>query len=516
MRGARGEVSAEMTEMLEPTVASLGDEALLDLVREGDSSAWAELFRRHHEAATRMARGIDPSNADDLVSEAFTRVYLATSKGAGVRSAFRAYLFQTIRNLAVNRFRRDGRLMWVDDVSTQPFEVEKTPDVEERMTSEMLADAFRSLPARWQTVLWHTAVEGEDHRAVGELLGLKPNAVAALSFRAREGLRRAYIDAHVAASDVAECKEARRLVPGQVLGKLSVREEDRLDAHLAGCSPCTAVVHEIRSVNGRPGTALLPALVGPVLALGYVAKGGGSATTVTNPVPLFVPNGGHHTALALGGFALGLVIVGAGAVVAFRDEPSERSVAAGPTLPTSVLATASASGSATPSPSARDTGTEPAAQPTPRVPVPTSDTASAEPGTHAVPPSRTTPRGGGSPSPPPVITTRHDLSITGGSVTPYPDHQHLQLVLGPESAAAGVVIRLTAPGLESFVAHRRGEFRSASCVLTGADEVSCTLGEGTQDVAVDVVVTGDLAVVAQVEAPHNDDPVPGNNEWRGP
>lgn len=504
-----------MTEMLEPTVATLGDEALLELVRAGDTAAWAELFRRHHDAATRMARGIDSSNADDLVSEAFTRVYLATSKGAGVRGAFRAYLFQTIRNLAVNRFQRDRRLMWVDDVSTQAFATEKTTNLDERITSEILADAFRSLPARWQTVLWHTAVEGDDHRAVGELLGLKPNAVAALSFRAREGLRRAYIDAHVSASDVAECKEVRRLVPGQVLGKLSVAEEDRLDSHLIDCTACTAVVQEVRSVNGRPGTALLPALVGPVLAAGYVAEGGGSATTVTDPAPLFVAGGGHHTALALGGLALGLVLAATGALVAFWDEPGERSAAAGPSFPISASATASPTGSAAPSPTVRRTRSAPADPRTSSAPVPSSDLTPAPPVTPTAPPTRTVPRAGVSPSSPPPVT-RHDLSIVAGSVTQYPDHQHLQLVLGPDSTAAGTVVRVRIPGLDTFVAHRRGEFRPVSCVLTGPDQLTCTLGAGAQDVALDVVVAGDLAVVARVEAPHNDDPIPSNDEWRGP
>lgn len=504
-----------MTEMLEPAAASLGDEALLDLVRQGDTTAWAELFRRHHEAATRLARGIDPSNADDLVSEAFTKVYLATSKGAGVRSAFRAYLFQTIRNLAVNGFRRDRRLMWVDDVSTQTPADDDSTDLDERMTSEMLADAFRSLPPRWQTVLWHTAVEGDDHRVVGELLGLKPNAVAALSFRAREGLRRAYIDAHVAASEVTECRDARRLVPGHVLGKLTAREQERLDTHLAGCPGCSGVVKEVESVNGRPGTALLPAIVGPALALGYVAEGGGSATVAADQAPLFV-SGAHHTALVLGGMALGLVLVGAGALVAAQDEPGDRSAHPLPP-PTAVTSTTASAETPTPTPAARDTGTASVGLPTAESPSRSrAEAPPTPPVTAAVPPPRTTPRSDGPSSAPSAATTRHDLSIIGGAVTAYPDHQHLQLVLGPDADVAGVVVRFTVPGLDSFVAHRRGDFRSASCVLTGVDQVSCTLGAGTQDVALDVVVSGELTVIARVDAPHNDDPDPGNDEWRAP
>ena len=45
---------------------------------------------------------------------------------------------------------------------------------------------------RWQTVLWHTEIEGRSSAEVGDLLGLSPNAAAALIGRARDGLRRAY------------------------------------------------------------------------------------------------------------------------------------------------------------------------------------------------------------------------------------------------------------------------------------------------------------------------------------
>ena len=52
--------------------------------------------------------------------------------------------------------------------------------------------ALAALPQRWQRVLWHTEVEGLSAAEIAPLLGLAPNAVAALAYRAREGLRQAY------------------------------------------------------------------------------------------------------------------------------------------------------------------------------------------------------------------------------------------------------------------------------------------------------------------------------------
>jgi hypothetical protein len=64
--------------------------------------------------------------------------------------------------------------------------------------SSVAARAFRRLPERWRTVLWLTEVEQESPAEVAPLLGLSPNAVAALAYRAREGPAPAYLQEHLA------------------------------------------------------------------------------------------------------------------------------------------------------------------------------------------------------------------------------------------------------------------------------------------------------------------------------
>ena len=49
-----------------------------------------------------------------------------------------------------------------------------------------------TLPTRWREILWRTIVVGEPLSVVAATMGLKPNAAAALSFRARRGLSKAY------------------------------------------------------------------------------------------------------------------------------------------------------------------------------------------------------------------------------------------------------------------------------------------------------------------------------------
>ena len=55
-------------------------------------------------------------------------------------------------------------------------------------------------------MLWYTEVEGLDPHDVAPIMGLSANGVAALAYRAREGLRKAWLQEHVThATATGEC-----------------------------------------------------------------------------------------------------------------------------------------------------------------------------------------------------------------------------------------------------------------------------------------------------------------------
>lgn len=71
------------------------------MARSGDKAAFGELWSRHAQSGIVVARGFTSSlDADDLVAEAFTRIYQRVFDGGGPDGAFRPYLYTTIRNLA--------------------------------------------------------------------------------------------------------------------------------------------------------------------------------------------------------------------------------------------------------------------------------------------------------------------------------------------------------------------------------------------------------------------------------
>ncbi|WP_344692352.1 sigma-70 family RNA polymerase sigma factor, partial [Microbacterium esteraromaticum] len=193
------------------TIENTGSEVLADAdlvlrTRSGDAEAFGELWRRHYPSGITVARSVTSSiDPDDLVQESYARIYQAILKGGGPNGSFRAYLFTSIRNTAAawGRARRETPIDELDTVA-DPSSTESAAD--EALDRGLTAQAFRSLPSRWQEVLWYSEIEQMKPSEIAPLLGMSTGAVSQLSFRAREGLREAWIQAHLRnAGEDSEC-----------------------------------------------------------------------------------------------------------------------------------------------------------------------------------------------------------------------------------------------------------------------------------------------------------------------
>jgi RNA polymerase sigma factor (sigma-70 family) len=228
------------------------DTALMAAVRAGDTAAYGTLYERHSGATRRLAYALarDPADADDLVAETFAKVFATLRAGRGPVVAFRAYLHTTLRHVCYHRARRDRRLTFTDDLTRydegEPF---RDPALD-RLERTYAARAFRQLPDRWRDILWLTEVEGASPAEIAPLLGLTPNAAAVLAHRAREGLRRLYLQQHVAVADQPECRWIGERLGGHVRGRLAPRDASRLHAHLAWCAGCRSRLAEVAEVDG--------------------------------------------------------------------------------------------------------------------------------------------------------------------------------------------------------------------------------------------------------------------------
>ncbi len=261
----------------QPLVDTRADAELISAVRGGDLNAYGELFARHADAARRLARQlVSSADADDLVSESFAKVLTVLQRGGGPDIAFRAYLLTAVRRLHVDRIRATSRVQTTDDLEPfdpgTPFEDTAVSGFE----NEAAAKAFASLPERWQLVLWHLEVEGQKPGDIAPMLGMSANSVSALAYRAREGLRQAFLNQHAQDLDNDTCEWTHQHLGAYIRNGISRRDAAKVEEHLDECRKCMAIYLELSEVNSNLAGILGPLLLGAA-ATGYLATAGGLA-----------------------------------------------------------------------------------------------------------------------------------------------------------------------------------------------------------------------------------------------
>ncbi|PKQ26802.1 MAG: hypothetical protein CVT64_03700 [Actinobacteria bacterium HGW-Actinobacteria-4] len=244
------------------------DPELIAGVRAGDTAAFGVLYERHVDAARKVAAMYTNTAADidDVVSESFSRVLRALQRGDGPDLAFRAYLFTIVRRTGMDIINKGIRTKPRDDMgeyeSNMGYGASSDEPAIEGFEHGMVADAFKSLPERWQAVLWYTEVEKKSPREIAPLLGLSANGVAALSYRAREALRQAYLQQHLNAADTVSCLEANAQLGAYVRGGLNKREQSQVGSHVETCERCAALVAELEDVNRGMRGIIAPLVLG--------------------------------------------------------------------------------------------------------------------------------------------------------------------------------------------------------------------------------------------------------------
>ncbi|MFE6825442.1 sigma-70 family RNA polymerase sigma factor [Streptomyces sp. NPDC057690] len=285
------------------------DTDLIDRMRSGDDTAYEELYRRHADAVRRYARTCcrDAHTADDLTAEVFARMLQAVRGGSGPEYAVRAYLLTCVRRVAADWTRSAKREQLVDDFAVFAAQSARSSEAADDTVSigsfgaglelgadvramheaeqSMAMQAFRSLPERWQAVLWHTEVEDESPSEVAMLFGLDANGTRVLASRAREGLKQAYLQAHVSATLTSdeECAGYADQLGTYARRRLRTRAERGLRKHLEECAKCRLAALQIEEVAGSIPAVVPVAVIGWFGAAGYakavalIAGGAGAA-----------------------------------------------------------------------------------------------------------------------------------------------------------------------------------------------------------------------------------------------
>lgn len=221
------------------------DAQLIARVRDGADEAYDTLHRRHRDAAIRLADslGMSPPDADTLVDSAFDLIRPAIARGDGPTDSFLAHLLTTVWQLADQH----GEDTPPHDASGR-WAGASTP---------LIRASFDELPQRWRHVLWRVDIEHESPAVVAVELGLTPNAVAALAYRAREGLRIAYLRHHLDRPATAECRRNAEQLAVWARGSHGRRDSVGLKQHLSQCDECQGLADRFAGMDSELDTLLL-------------------------------------------------------------------------------------------------------------------------------------------------------------------------------------------------------------------------------------------------------------------
>lgn len=257
-----------MTAPPDPPMAD-PDLVLVERARAGSAEAVAELWSRHHPTALRVAHHLvgNPHDAEDVAADAFSRMLSAILDGAGPTGSVSAYLKRAVRNLVINRAeRRESHNVVTDDPELYVWHDASADPVAHSAELGLVREAFDSLPMRWRTVLWRTAVDRDPNTVVARHMGISANAVAALAGRARAGFRTAYVQAHLSRGAVDRaCQPYVVLLPSMVTTRVRT---PKLTAHLETCGRCRDRAAELAAVERKLGSFVLPAfLTAPIARL---------------------------------------------------------------------------------------------------------------------------------------------------------------------------------------------------------------------------------------------------------
>lgn len=306
---------------------TLSDDELVAHTVAGDNSAFAELWKRHSAAAYTVARGYRSLDADDLVAEAFARTYRAMVHGAGPTSAFRAYVFTTIRNLATRVLAKDSALSLDGDLNVDTLDELATAGVDLEGVATA-SRAFAALPERWQHVLWIIGVEGHTVTEAAAMLDISPNAVSARVSRARHGFRRELIIAHCA--DLDDDSVCRRELSAY-LESSSPRDIQGADAdnllddsrHLRQCNRCRAIIGDRGSIDGSLAVVMV------VMFAGGLAIPVAASNLTSTLAAQSAPAAGHSSRVFMS--LVAVTIAGAVATAAIATTAALSTLSAPPT-----------------------------------------------------------------------------------------------------------------------------------------------------------------------------------------
>lgn len=172
------------------------DAQLMQLVQARKHWALEELYKRYVRRGIRHAQntGVDFQTAEDIVVDAFVKIWNQSEKFQVVRGTFSAWFHTMVHNLAIDELRRLQARSNAQMKSYLGSSSEIMPDEENFISQEIeriqVRTALESLPEAQQVLLHLAYVEGLSRREIAKRLELPLGTVHTRVRLGKEKLKR--------------------------------------------------------------------------------------------------------------------------------------------------------------------------------------------------------------------------------------------------------------------------------------------------------------------------------------
>lgn len=171
----------------------LTDEDAYKLYINGDEDGAAVLVERYGDALIKYINGYihDLADAEDLMIEAFTRIFAKERPISSADSMFKAYLYKTARNLALrHRLRRRMNILSTDDVD---FELAGDDSAHAAVFRDerdrLLASAMDKLRGEYREALYLVYFEEMSYREAARVMKRSEAQLTKLVYRGKQRLK---------------------------------------------------------------------------------------------------------------------------------------------------------------------------------------------------------------------------------------------------------------------------------------------------------------------------------------
>ncbi len=175
-------------------VNKLTDEALVNLIVQGDKAAFSELIVRYEKQIYSLAYRLtnNPDDAQDLAQEAFCKIYLVINKYDKERPFF-PWMYKVASNVCYSSLRseknKDHEVSMENIIDFSPLVLERETHPEEALmikeTQGMVQQAIAELPEKYRIPIVLKYLEELSYKNIAEILDLPVTTIETRLYRGK-------------------------------------------------------------------------------------------------------------------------------------------------------------------------------------------------------------------------------------------------------------------------------------------------------------------------------------------